>query len=138
MGVRCSRVSACLWPPDTKHSTFTDGLAENGHGHDYPAFAFEEFSLEELRAATDGFSTHRIVSEHGEKAPNIVYRATLFRSGRTAAVKRFPKSAWPDSKQFLVTYSTFFLMFVFIYICIYIYIYPLVLALLWSQLLLIN
>ncbi|KAF3334592.1 putative serine/threonine-protein kinase [Carex littledalei] len=101
MGVRCSRVSACLWPPDFKHSTSSDGLAENGHGHDYPAFAFEEFSLEELRAATDGFSAHRIVSEHGEKAPNIVYRATLFRSGRIAAVKRFPKSAWPDSKQFL-------------------------------------
>eukprot|EP00249_Psilotum_nudum_P002089 c14940_g1_i1 orf=1-204(-) len=35
--------------------------------------AFREFSYEQLRVATNGFSPGNIVSEHGEKAPNIVY-----------------------------------------------------------------
>ena len=47
---------------------------EDGSG--VPVFA--EYSLDELRAATDGFATDRIVSEHGEKAPNVVYSGTLF------------------------------------------------------------
>ena len=63
---------------------------------------FAEYSLDELRAATDGFAPERIVSEHGEKAPNVVYRGTLFSSGRTVAIKRFGRSAWPDSRQFVV------------------------------------
>jgi hypothetical protein len=78
--------------------------AENGAAEDdgsgVPVFA--EYSLAELRVATDGFATDRIVSEHGEKAPNVVYRGTLFSSGRTVAIKRFGRSAWPDSRQFLV------------------------------------
>lgn len=78
--------------------------AENGAAEDdgsgVPVFA--EYSLDELRAATDGFAPDRIVSEHGEKAPNVVYRGTLFSSGRTVAIKRFGRSAWPDSRQFLV------------------------------------
>jgi hypothetical protein len=63
---------------------------------------FAEYGLDELRAATDGFAPDRIVSEHGEKAPNVVYRGTLFSSGRTVAIKRFGRSAWPDSRQFVV------------------------------------
>ena len=66
---------------------------------------FAEYSLDELRAATDGFAPDRIVSEHGEKAPNVVYRGTLFSSGRTVAIKRFGRSAWPDSRQFVVRES---------------------------------
>lgn len=62
---------------------------------------FTEYSLDELRAATDGFAPDRIVSEHGEKAPNVVYRGTLFSSGHTVAIKRFGRSAWPDSRQFV-------------------------------------
>ena len=83
--------------------------AENGAADDdgsgVPVFA--EYSLDELRAATDGFAPDRIVSEHGEKAPNIVYRGTLFSSGRTVAIKRFGRSAWPDSRQFLVRVACF-------------------------------
>jgi hypothetical protein len=78
--------------------------AENGaageDGSGVPVFA--EYGLDELRAATDGFAPDRIVSEHGEKAPNVVYRGTLFSSGRTVAIKRFGRSAWPDSRQFVV------------------------------------
>lgn len=62
---------------------------------------FCEYSFDQLRAATSGFSSENIVSEHGEKAPNVVYRGKL-EDDRVIAVKRFNKSAWPDSRQFLV------------------------------------
>ncbi|KAG0564746.1 hypothetical protein M758_8G131300 [Ceratodon purpureus] len=61
--------------------------------------AFKEFSLETLKAATKGFSADLIVSESGEKAPNFVYRGKLDQN-RIIAVKRFPKTAWPDAKGF--------------------------------------
>lgn len=60
---------------------------------------FREYSLEKLRAATDGFASDRIVSEHGQKAPNVVYFGRL---DRDVAIKRFNKFAWPDARQFLV------------------------------------
>ncbi|EAZ16855.1 serine/threonine-protein kinase BSK1-2-like [Oryza sativa Japonica Group] len=68
-----------------------------------PAPAFAEFSLAELREATGGFAAANIVSESGEKAPNLVYRGRLQGAGgggRAIAVKKFGKLAWPDPKQF--------------------------------------
>ncbi|XP_060181758.1 serine/threonine-protein kinase BSK2-like [Lycium barbarum] len=62
--------------------------------------AFKEFGLAELRAATNGFSSELIVSESGEKAPNVVYRGKL-RSNRLVAIKRFSKQSWPDPHQFV-------------------------------------
>ncbi|OIT37454.1 PREDICTED: probable serine/threonine-protein kinase At4g35230 [Nicotiana attenuata] len=62
--------------------------------------AFKEFGLADLRAATNGFSSELIVSESGEKAPNIVYRGKL-RSNRLVAIKRFSKQSWPDPHQFV-------------------------------------
>ncbi|KAM3261826.1 hypothetical protein ACQJBY_052488 [Aegilops geniculata] len=98
MGARCSKLSACWWPPHFKSPRLENGAAgEDGSG--VPVFA--EYSLDELRAATDGFAADRIVSEHGEKAPNVVYRGTLFSSGATVAIKRFGRSAWPDARQFV-------------------------------------
>lgn len=61
--------------------------------------AFSEFSLAELKAATNGFSSENIVSESGEKAPNLVYEGRL-QNRRWIAVKKFTKLAWPDPKQF--------------------------------------
>lgn len=75
---------------------------ENGgknEGDSLPSFG--EFSLDQLRAATSGFSSDNIVSEHGEKAPNVVYKGKL-EDDRCIAVKRFNKSAWPDARQFMV------------------------------------
>ena len=63
--------------------------------------AFKEYGLNELRKATNGFSTDYIVSESGEKAPNVVYRGKLD-SNRLVAVKRFSKQFWPDAQQFVV------------------------------------
>lgn len=80
------------------------GFVENGEKNTFPSF--REFSWEELKTATKGFSSDNIVSEHGEKAPNVVYKGFLETEG-WIAVKRFNKSAWPDPRQFIV--STFFL-----------------------------
>ncbi|KAJ9548309.1 hypothetical protein OSB04_020852 [Centaurea solstitialis] len=66
---------------------------------------FREFKLDELRAATGGFSVENVVSEHGEKAPNVVYKGKLADGDRLIAVKRFNKSAWPDTRQFLLMLS---------------------------------
>jgi hypothetical protein len=69
-------------------------------GREVPALA--EFSLAELRAATGGFAPENIVSESGEKAPNLVYKGCLDASRHAIAVKKFTKMAWPDPKQFAV------------------------------------
>ncbi|WOL07258.1 putative serine/threonine-protein kinase [Canna indica] len=66
-------------------------------GREVPAFA--QFSLSELRAATNGFSPQNIVSESGDRAPNVVYKGRL-QNRRRIAVKKFPRAAWPDPKQF--------------------------------------
>lgn len=73
---------------------------ERGDDSDLPRF--REFSVEQLRSATAGFAVENIVSEHGEKAPNVVYKGKL-ENQRRVAVKRFNRSAWPDSRQFMVS-----------------------------------
>jgi BR-signaling kinase len=67
---------------------------------DHQVPGFTEFDLNELRAATNGFSSDLIVSESGERAPNVVYRGKL-RSNRVVAIKRFSKQSWPDPQQFM-------------------------------------
>ncbi|KAI7742599.1 hypothetical protein M8C21_011937, partial [Ambrosia artemisiifolia] len=63
--------------------------------------AFKEYKLDQLRAATGGFSVYNIVSEHGENARNVVYKGKLEDNGRLIAVKRFKRPAWLDTQQFL-------------------------------------
>lgn len=82
----------------------TKGDGEQGLGQqdqEQVVPAFKEFELTELRAATNGFSSELIVSESGEKAPNVVYRGKL-RSNKVVAIKRFSKLSWPDPQQFVV------------------------------------
>ncbi|XP_019421159.1 PREDICTED: probable serine/threonine-protein kinase At5g41260 [Lupinus angustifolius] len=57
------------------------------------------YKFDELWKATSGFAEEKIVSVHGEKAPNVIYKGTLANEVEIA-VKRFNKSAWPDSMQF--------------------------------------
>lgn len=76
--------------------------AENGENRemsDVPGF--REYTLEQLKTATSGFAVEYIVSEHGEKAPNVVYKGKL-ENQKKIAVKRFTRMAWPDARQFLV------------------------------------
>ncbi|KAJ9706506.1 hypothetical protein PVL29_001811 [Vitis rotundifolia] len=101
MGCQCSKLSACCWdseqngpvvePPSVENE-------ENSEADDLPAF--HEYTIDQLRMATSGFAAENIVSEHGEKAPNVVYKGKL-ENQRRIAVKRFNKSAWPDARQFL-------------------------------------
>ncbi|CAK9154851.1 unnamed protein product [Ilex paraguariensis] len=85
------------------HSHPSNGTATGGAagGDEVPGGvpAFSEFSLADLKAATNNFSSDFIVNESGEKAPNTVYKGRL-QNRRWIAVKKFSKMAWPDPKQF--------------------------------------
>ncbi|KAM1648533.1 hypothetical protein ACFX1Q_010539 [Malus domestica] len=101
MGARCSRFSLCWFHSHLKPSDLESSELDNGGKSDKSIWpAFTEYSLDQLKASTSGFSSDNIVSEHGEKAPNVVYRGKLD-NGRLIAVKRFNKLAWPDNRQFL-------------------------------------
>ncbi|KAM1198328.1 hypothetical protein ACFX2J_009703 [Malus domestica] len=101
MGARCSRFSLCWFHSHLKPSDLESSELDNGGKSDKSIWpAFTEYSLDQLKASTSGFSADNIVSEHGEKAPNVVYRGKLD-NGRLIAVKRFNKLAWPDNRQFL-------------------------------------
>lgn len=75
------------------------GVGGGGGGGGIPSFS--EFSFADLKAATNNFSSDNIVSESGEKAPNLVYKGRL-QNRRWIAVKKFTKLAWPEPKQFAV------------------------------------
>lgn len=99
MGAHCSNLSACCsGPEDIEPREPEKGNEVKGEVDDLPTF--HEYSIEQLRIATSGFAVENIVSEHGEKAPNIVYKGKL-ENQRRIAVKRFNRSAWPDARQFL-------------------------------------
>ncbi|MFS7926739.1 hypothetical protein Hanom_Chr04g00300701 [Helianthus anomalus] len=49
--------------------------------------AFKEYTLEQLKNATFGFAVENIVSEHGEKAPNVVYKGKLENQTRIAVTQ---------------------------------------------------
>ncbi|KAJ8533928.1 hypothetical protein K7X08_007252 [Anisodus acutangulus] len=101
MGVSCSKFSLCCFNSNLKSSPHDLSDLENGGENGKNVLpSFTEFSLDVLMIATDGFAADNIVSEHGEKAPNVVYKG-LLENGHWVAVKRFNRSAWPDSRQFL-------------------------------------
>ncbi|KAI3939134.1 hypothetical protein MKX01_002002 [Papaver californicum] len=101
MGARCSKLSGCWWESQFKPTDLESSDLENGSKNNQETIpAFCEYTFEQLRVATSGFSVDNIVSEHGEKAPNVVYKGKLS-NDRFIAVKRFHKAAWPDSRQFL-------------------------------------
>lgn len=101
MGCECSKLSACCSGSEYGEAAPEAQDVENEEkpGVDnVPVFC--EYSIETLRTATSGFAMENIVSEHGEKAPNVVYKGKLENQFRIA-VKRFNRSAWPDARQFL-------------------------------------
>ncbi|CAK9134420.1 unnamed protein product [Ilex paraguariensis] len=101
MGSQLSKLMPCCLVSQYKASDVEAPHVENeenGEVSDLPAF--REFTFEQLKKATSGFAVENIVSEHGEKAPNIVYKGKL-ETQRRIAVKRFTRSAWPDARQFL-------------------------------------
>ncbi|XP_028095090.1 serine/threonine-protein kinase BSK2-like isoform X2 [Camellia sinensis] len=87
---------------EPSHPDSKPDLANGGEQLDQDQVpAFKEYGLAELRAATNGFSSELIVSESGEKAPNVVYRGKL-KNNRFVAIKRFSKQSWPDPQPFMV------------------------------------
>ncbi|XP_057519409.1 serine/threonine-protein kinase BSK3-like [Amaranthus tricolor] len=100
MGCHCSKLSVCCWDAghDRAISEPDKDNEQKGEVGDVPAF--REYSIEQLRIATSSFAVENIVSEHGEKAPNIVFKGKL-ENQKKIAVKRFNRSAWPDARQFL-------------------------------------
>ncbi|XP_057470354.1 serine/threonine-protein kinase BSK1-like isoform X1 [Actinidia eriantha] len=82
---------------DQPHAHSSNGTAGGEGVGGVPAFS--EFSLSDLKAATNNFGSDYIVSESGEKAPNVVYKGRL-QNRRWIAVKKFTKTTWPDPKQF--------------------------------------
>ncbi|XP_061981983.1 serine/threonine-protein kinase BSK7-like isoform X2 [Populus nigra] len=101
MGCECSKLTKCCWSSDYNGSVPEDRNEVNEEKSELDNLpAFREYNIETLRMATSGFSVENIVSEHGEKAPNVVYKGKL-ENQRRVAVKRFNRSAWPDARQFL-------------------------------------
>ncbi|KAK1374391.1 Kinase protein with tetratricopeptide repeat domain [Heracleum sosnowskyi] len=101
MGCGCSNLASKCWKPKNNgpmSRAHNDESVETSEATDMPTF--REFTLEQLRNATSGFAVQNIVSEHGEKAPNVVYKGKLENQKRVA-IKRFNRSAWPDRQQFL-------------------------------------
>ncbi|KAL7608553.1 hypothetical protein Lser_V15G09875 [Lactuca serriola] len=95
----CSCCCCCIIEPNGVIAKSHDVEKEEAdEASDLPSF--HEFSIEQLKMATSGFAVENIVSEHGEKAPNVVYKGKL-QNQRQVAIKRFNRSAWPDSRQFL-------------------------------------
>ncbi|KEH18870.1 putative transferase, protein kinase RLK-Pelle-RLCK-XII-1 family [Medicago truncatula] len=101
MGIQCSRLVPCCVNSQVKASVLETPDAENDDRSEVSNWPmFREFTLEQLKNATSGFAVENIVSEHGEKAPNVVYKGKLENQMRIA-VKRFNRNAWPDTRQFL-------------------------------------
>ncbi|KAL8158988.1 hypothetical protein V2J09_000525 [Rumex salicifolius] len=102
MGCKSSKFAICCG--DSEYSTSILAQTkkfeneEKSEADDLPAFRV--YTIQQLRMATSGFSVENIVSEHGEKDPNVVYRGKLENQQRIA-VKRFNRSAWPDPHQFM-------------------------------------
>ncbi|KAL1533110.1 Serine/threonine-protein kinase bsk1, variant 2 [Salvia divinorum] len=92
-------MGCCVSKEYSPRAADMDQQHRSSSGNGAPAAGFAEFSLAELKAATSNFSSDKIVSESGEKAPNVVYEG-LLQNQRWIAVKKFTKIAWPDPKQF--------------------------------------
>ncbi|GMP43436.1 hypothetical protein CsSME_00012798 [Camellia sinensis var. sinensis] len=100
MGSQSSKLLSCCWVSRHSTSIVEAPNVENEEEEVSNLPAFREFTLEQLKNATSGFAVEDIVSENGEKAPNVVYKGKLENQQRIA-VKRFKKTACPNVKQFL-------------------------------------
>lgn len=100
MGCKCSKLYTCCWYSEHNGPVQEPHDDDNEERTEGNIPTFHEYTIDQLRMATSGFAAENIVSEHGEKAPNVVYKGKL-ENQRRIAVKRFNRSAWPDGRQFL-------------------------------------
>ncbi|KAF8031980.1 hypothetical protein BT93_D1020 [Corymbia citriodora subsp. variegata] len=113
MGGRRSKFSLCCFPPRLRPPSAiaspppSSDLRQNG-GEEAAAWescpSFTEFRFEQLEAATRGFSPENIARDPDRRrlgaTGDVVYRGEL-EDGRSVAVKRYERSAWPDPQYFL-------------------------------------
>ncbi|GAB4844478.1 Serine/threonine-protein kinase bsk3 [Ancistrocladus abbreviatus] len=101
MGSQGSKlVPCCLGAPNKTAVIETPDVENDAEESGLGLPAFCEYTYEQLKNATSGFAVDNIVSELGEKAPNVVYKGKL-ENQMPITVKRFNKVAWPDARQFL-------------------------------------
>ncbi|XP_050249655.1 serine/threonine-protein kinase BSK3-like [Quercus robur] len=101
MGCQSSKLMPCCSNSQVKASVLETPDVENEEKSELNQLpAFREFTFDQLKNATSGFAVENIVSEHGEKAPNVVYKGKLENQTRIV-VKRFNRMAWPDARQFM-------------------------------------
>ncbi|KAH7666764.1 Non-specific serine/threonine protein kinase protein [Dioscorea alata] len=79
-----------------------DGWNNITEQHQEGTTPFREYTLQELMAATDGFSDQNLISKGDGEIPNNTYSGRL-PGGQRIAVKRFSLLAWPEGEQFKVT-----------------------------------
>ncbi|KAK9065847.1 hypothetical protein SSX86_015248 [Deinandra increscens subsp. villosa] len=89
--------------PANRRGQMASGKAENdGMESDKLQLpSFKEYKFEQLSSATCGFSVENIVSDYGENTPNVVYKGKLDDNDCLIAIKRFNRSPWHDTRQFL-------------------------------------
>ncbi|VVB12646.1 unnamed protein product [Arabis nemorensis] len=100
MGCLHSKTTHLPSPDDPSLPNKPESVNEDQVDQEHQVPCFKEFELSELKKVTNGFSPSCIVSEGGEKAPNVVYRGNL-EGNRLVAIKRFSKQSWPDAQQFV-------------------------------------
>uniref|UniRef100_A0A7N0V4R5 non-specific serine/threonine protein kinase n=1 Tax=Kalanchoe fedtschenkoi TaxID=63787 RepID=A0A7N0V4R5_KALFE len=100
MGCHFSKLCSCCCAAGHGRLLHEPENAGSGEAESGAVPSFQIFTIDQLRTATSGFAVENIVSEHGEKAPNVVYKGKLDNQ-RHIAVKRFNRSAWPDARQFM-------------------------------------
>ncbi|PWA85738.1 tetratricopeptide-like helical domain, Ephrin receptor type-A /type-B [Artemisia annua] len=98
MGCKLSRLCSCCFVTQKNGLVAESDVVGTSQASDLPSF--RDYTIDQLKTATSGFAVENIVSEHGEKSPNVVYKGKL-QNQRWVAIKRFNRSAWPDSRQFL-------------------------------------
>ncbi|KAH7666768.1 Non-specific serine/threonine protein kinase protein [Dioscorea alata] len=76
-----------------------DGWNNITEQHQEGTAPFRQYTLQELMAATDGFTFQNFLSKGGGEITNNTYRGRL-PGGQRIAVKRFTLLAWPDEAQF--------------------------------------
>ncbi|GAB2290998.1 Serine/threonine-protein kinase bsk3 [Dionaea muscipula] len=99
MGSQGSKLVPCCLGTANKTAVIEAADIDNEANGGMGLPEFHEYTYDQLRNATFGFAADNIVSEHGVKAPNVVYSGKLDNQTRIA-VKRFNKNAWPDARQF--------------------------------------
>uniref|UniRef100_A0A803L0J1 Uncharacterized protein n=1 Tax=Chenopodium quinoa TaxID=63459 RepID=A0A803L0J1_CHEQI len=102
MGSQGSKLEMCCLGSPNRTVVLEAPDVGNEDDNGFGLFAFREFAYELLKNATSGFAVENIVSEHGEKAPNVVYKGKLENQTKIV-VERFNRSACPDSYHFLDT-----------------------------------